>query len=219
MTSKSIYRRPVSRLALSRAELALAIGVSVSSVDAMVAEGALPPPRIWHTRKLWLVTEVEAYLNNLPAEGGETNDNPFDEPVAPLTAETKKGPGGYTIISDPRHPLAQHYAALGFDPTTMGEEDYSRLHREAHERWISEIPTLPLNKREKQSLLQFLRHPVGPLISHDAIKHCGPDTSERLQARGFIEVVMYENDPSRQKGYVLTEAGLRAADALGAREL
>ncbi|MDE2467129.1 MAG: hypothetical protein KGO02_25965 [Alphaproteobacteria bacterium] len=206
MTSKTIYRRPVPRLALNRTELALSIGVSVSSVDAMVAEGTLPPPRIWHTRKLWLVTEVEAYLNNLPADGGETDDNPFDEPVVPLTAEIKKGAGGYPIPSDPRHPLAAHYAALGFDPKTMGKEDYSRLYRLAHERWLAEIPALPFNKREKQALLQFIHQPVGPLIKHDAIKHYGPDTSKRLQARGFIEVFMYENDPSRQKGYVFTEA-------------
>jgi predicted DNA-binding transcriptional regulator AlpA len=61
--------RPVPRLALNRTELAVAIGVSTDSVDAMVSEGALPRPRRWHKRKLWLVAEVEAFLTELPADG------------------------------------------------------------------------------------------------------------------------------------------------------
>jgi predicted DNA-binding transcriptional regulator AlpA len=58
--------RPVPRLALNRIEVAAAIGISPVSVDVMVSEGALPPPRQWHSRKIWLVAEVEAYLTELP---------------------------------------------------------------------------------------------------------------------------------------------------------
>lgn len=61
--------RPVPRLALNRTEVAVALGVSCDSVDAMVTEGALPPPRRWHKRKLWLVREIEAFLTELPADG------------------------------------------------------------------------------------------------------------------------------------------------------
>jgi predicted DNA-binding transcriptional regulator AlpA len=64
-------RRPVVRLALNQAEVALAIGVSVSSVTAMVAEGILPPARRWRSRKLWLVSEIEAALSELPVDGYE----------------------------------------------------------------------------------------------------------------------------------------------------
>src|SRR5438128_1606316 len=64
-------KRPIVRLALNRSEVALSIGVSIGSVDQMVAEGALPKPRKCHTRKLWLVAEIEAYLQDWPIEGGE----------------------------------------------------------------------------------------------------------------------------------------------------
>jgi hypothetical protein len=57
----------VQRLAFNRTELALSLGVSVNTVDIMVAEGFLPPARRWHTRKLWIVAEVQAYLSEWPA--------------------------------------------------------------------------------------------------------------------------------------------------------
>lgn len=69
MIAKLADKRPIVRIALT--EVALAIGVSAASADQMVAEGALPPPRKWHSRKLWLVSEVEAYLNERPVDGAE----------------------------------------------------------------------------------------------------------------------------------------------------
>lgn len=69
-----VTQRQIPRLALNRNELALAIGVSGNSVDAMVKEGALPPPRKWHTRKLWLVSEVEAAMSDWPADGAALDD-------------------------------------------------------------------------------------------------------------------------------------------------
>ncbi len=50
--------RNVPRLGLNRSEVALAIGVSVNTVDLMVEEGFLPRPRKWHSRKVWLVGEM-----------------------------------------------------------------------------------------------------------------------------------------------------------------
>ncbi|MDO3434378.1 hypothetical protein QWJ46_16990 [Rhizobium sp. CBN3] len=61
--------RIVPRLGLNRAEVALAIGFSVNSVDLMVAEGFLPKPRIWHSRKVWLVSEIEASMSEWPEDG------------------------------------------------------------------------------------------------------------------------------------------------------
>lgn len=66
--------KPLPRLALNRTELAVSIGVSPTSIDVMVAEGALPHPRKWHTRKLWIVAEVEAYLMEWPSDGEERID-------------------------------------------------------------------------------------------------------------------------------------------------
>jgi len=66
--------RNIPRLGLSRAEVALALGVAPNTVDAMVKEGMLPRPRRWHNRKFWLVREVEAAMNDLwPVDGEDSN--------------------------------------------------------------------------------------------------------------------------------------------------
>ncbi|WP_250954111.1 hypothetical protein [Rhizobium sp. CG5] len=78
--------RSVPRLGLNRVELAQAIGVSATSVDQMVKEGYLPPPRRWHTRKVWLLSDVEAALQAWPEDAGaaefdthERQDGPDDQ--------------------------------------------------------------------------------------------------------------------------------------------
>ena len=60
------HSRPVPRLGFTRTELAASIGISPNSVDAMVREGFLPPPRLWHTRKIWIISEVEAAMYAWP---------------------------------------------------------------------------------------------------------------------------------------------------------
>lgn len=83
------------RLALSRADLALAIGVSTTSVDQMVAEGTLPPARRWRSRKLWLVREVETALGELPVDGaaGRERARTGDEWLALLDEATASSKG------------------------------------------------------------------------------------------------------------------------------
>lgn len=63
------HSRPVPRISLNRTEVALAIGVSLNAIDEMVKEGALPQPRRWRKRKIWLVAEIEAALTELPQDG------------------------------------------------------------------------------------------------------------------------------------------------------
>ena len=63
--------RNVPRLGLNRLEVAQAIGVSANTVDLMVEEGFLPKPRKWHSRKVWLVSDVVAALASWPEEGIE----------------------------------------------------------------------------------------------------------------------------------------------------
>lgn len=74
--------RNVPRLGLNRCEVALAIGVSVNTVDLMVTEGYLPKPRKWHSRKVWLVSEIEAAMSEWPEDGilkrGEDADDGED---------------------------------------------------------------------------------------------------------------------------------------------
>ncbi len=69
MTASNSTNRHVPRLSLNRAEVALALGFSVNTVDEMVDEGYLPPPKRWHTRKVWLISEIEAFMSEWPADG------------------------------------------------------------------------------------------------------------------------------------------------------
>lgn len=68
--------RLVPRLGLNRSEVALSIGVSPNTVDLMVKEGFLPKPRKWHTRKIWIVSEIEAALHEWPTDDSV---NPGDD--------------------------------------------------------------------------------------------------------------------------------------------
>ncbi|MGU3398826.1 helix-turn-helix transcriptional regulator [Brucellaceae bacterium D45D] len=58
----------VPRIGLNRVEVALALGVSPNTVDLMVSEGVLPPPKKWHTRKVWLISEIVAAMAEWPTE-------------------------------------------------------------------------------------------------------------------------------------------------------
>ncbi len=60
--------RSVPRISLSRSEVAQAIGVCGNTVDLMVEEGFLPPPRCWHKRKVWLISDVQAAMQAWPED-------------------------------------------------------------------------------------------------------------------------------------------------------
>lgn len=202
MTRNLAERRPIVRLALSRTEVALAIGVSVGSVDQMVREGELPPPRVWHSRKLWIVTEIEAALNDWPTEDEAPRENSrwldkLDQP--------SRGSGGYPIPKSKNDPIQQFFDKLGFDPQTMDQADMERLQAAAYVKWQADIPNKPIGARELAALKQFKPYSVGETVSSEAIKGSGVDTAQRLEARGFIEIVrrgLYDFDSFR-----LTEKG------------
>lgn len=183
MTSQLADKRPIVRLALSRTEVALSIGVSVTSVDQMVAEGALPPPRKWHSRKLWLVSEVEAYLNEWPSD----KEHLEQEWEAWEAERDRRAENALPIPRSKADPIQQYYDKLGFDPQTMDGDDYKRLYKDAEEKWRASIPGTPLGKRERKALAQLAEHGVGVPVHWREIKDCGPDTEERLTARGFLE--------------------------------
>lgn len=208
--------RPPFRLSLGRADLAIAIGVSTSSIDVMVAEGALPPPRIWHSRKLWIVAEVEAHINEWPADG---EDEPFNRIDAILDRrqpeEPKTGAGGYPIASGRKgDPLQDYYDRLGFDPATMGQAEMMELRKAAEEKWKASIPGTPLQKRERAALHQLGAHGPNVLVHWSKIKNCGPDTTERLKARGFLETTDHPKYADSVESLILTDAGYTAFKAL-----
>ena len=82
--------------------------------------------------------------------------------------------------------------------------------RGAQARWIAEIPSLPLNKLEMRSLKQLEHHGAGMFVASNKIKGCGPDTQERLAARGFIVSKFRDGEPDRHEGYILTKKGTGA---------
>jgi hypothetical protein len=176
----------------------------------MVSEGVLPSPRLWHSRKIWLVAEVEAYLNEWPTDGEEPQAISSDWLARldnPKEADTSLRPD----------PLQEHYDSIGFDPKTMNQDDYRRLHSEAHARWIASIPNQPINKLEMRSLRQLADYGVGVFAPANNVKGCGPDTQERLEARGFIEVQFQAGHPDRIGGYILTKKGLDFIQTQGVR--
>ena len=65
-----------SRLAmvigLRRFEAAAAVGVSATYFDGMVRAGVMPQPKIYRSKKIWVVDELAAALDALPREGGES---------------------------------------------------------------------------------------------------------------------------------------------------
>lgn len=216
-STKSLKKSSLGiRLALSRVDVALAIGVSASSVDQMVKEGALPPPRKWHSRKLWLVSEIEAYLNEWPVEGepGLSDWDVTTDGTPQASSAKLMTLGERRIVAGSEDPLLQWYEKLGFDPATMGHEDLIRLKKAADDRWIASIPGTPLGKRERKVLAQLAAQGVGVAVHHSKIKDCGPDTEDRLRARGFIETKNQTKYPDRIDSFILTDAGYAAWEEL-----
>ena len=115
---------------------------------------------------------------------------------------------------DPKAVLAKWHASIGFDPDTMKDADLQRLQKEREERWREEIPSRPMTKLEVSALKQLLSYGPGVAVDTKLIKRCGPDTIERLEARGFIEFRMRAKFPDRIDAYVLTQAGHQAATSL-----
>jgi hypothetical protein len=109
----------------------------------------------------------------------------------------------------PVNPLKEWYDSLGYDPDTMDRADLGRLMDEAHERWKLQIPGTKLLRRERQALARLSAHGPNVKVKADDIK-CGPDTEERLLARGFIETFPQEKFPDRVGAYMLTDAGYEA---------
>lgn len=103
------------------------------------------------------------------------------------------------------------YAYLGYDPKTMNGADYQRLFREKDAERRKQIPAEPMTKREKSALRQLLAHGVGVSVKSELIKPCGPDTEERLEARGFITFESHPRHPNSVVAYVLTDPGKSAA--------
>jgi predicted DNA-binding transcriptional regulator AlpA len=208
-------RRPLVRLALSRAELALAIGVGVGSVDHMVREGALPPPRKWHSRRLWLVSEVEAYMNEWPSAidirhvtylGQSDTGSRSGSDFAGRFESVSHAAGGYLPNNDAERKSSEGAA---IEPGHIGS--WSQADEDS---WRASIVDSPLNKRERKALAQMAAYGVGVPVHWSKIAECGPATEERLQVRGYLKIGYQAKYPDRIDSYLLTDAGLAAFEGL-----
>lgn len=69
----------LQKAGLTRAEAAFVAGVSPGTFDKMVDEGLLPRPRRYGTRLIFLRSEIELALFDLPTDGEARASNPWDE--------------------------------------------------------------------------------------------------------------------------------------------
>lgn len=205
--------RNIPRLGLNRNELALAIGVSVNTVDKMVQDGALPPPRKWNTRKIWIIAEVEAAMHEWPIDGEPTPDvvrSISRSPQASTDYPSRGQESASAHADDPLAPLIQWYENIGFDPKTMNDADLERLRMKAEDEWRASIPSRPLGQRERSVLDQLAPYGPGQRVHFREVKNHGPDTEDRLKARGFVEAFGNNKFPDRSIYVMLTDAGFEA---------
>jgi hypothetical protein len=83
-------------------------------------------------------------------------------------------------------------------------------YRAREEEWKKELPALPLGKRERKVLEELSNHGVGKPVDWRQIKSCGPDTLQRLEIRGFVEIQPNKKFPDRAGNPILTAAGAAA---------
>lgn len=112
--------------------------------------------------------------------------------------------------SDILDPLHQFYKRIGFNPKTMNHAKLVELQNKADEEWKASIPNRPIGKREADALEDLSKHGVGVFVDWREIKGCGPDTEERLVARGFIQTRNSRKFPDRIASYSITKAGMDA---------
>lgn len=198
MILKESDRRPIVRLALTRAELALSIGMSTSSIDKMVEEGALPRPRKWHTRKLWVVTEVEAALLDLPVDGAEDENSWDDEADRPKELTPRQRKNQEEAIEQVKHLMS------------LSQEEQREIHQQDAHEWQAAVLASALGARERTVLKQLASAGVAGKVHSNNVKGAGADTIERLKLRGYVDWDFRKKFPDRHENYWITAAGFAA---------
>lgn len=113
--------------------------------------------------------------------------------------------------------------ALGARDTTdtmrESEDEIPRLMKLAHDKWKVSIPGTALSNRERKALEQLAGYGVEIPVHHLKVKGCGPDTVERLEARGYLTIRNHTEYPDRVDSYILTQAGMGAWEELRLKAL
>lgn len=112
--------------------------------------------------------------------------------------------------NDIHDPLRQFYKRIGYNPKTMNHAKLVELQNKAEEEWKSSIPSRPIGKREVDALEDLSKHGFGVFVDWRDVKGCGPETEDRLVARGFIKTRNSRKFPDRISRYAITKAGMDA---------
>lgn len=64
---RSVFSPP--RRGLNRVEAAIYVGISPTTFDKLVAEGAMPRPRAVYSRRIWDIRELDTAIDALPSDG------------------------------------------------------------------------------------------------------------------------------------------------------
>ncbi|WP_095201269.1 hypothetical protein [Mesorhizobium carmichaelinearum] len=130
-------------------------------------------------------------------------------------SKTPTTPSGYPLGSGRKgDPIQDWYDRLGFDPLTMGRAEMVELQKAAEERWKASILGTPLQRRERLALEKLAAYGPNVAVNIRDVKHCGPDTQDRLMARGYLETVPHHKYPDSADKLILTDAGYAAFKAL-----
>lgn len=70
---------PPTRRLLHRDEAAAYVGVSPNLFDSMIVADVMPKPRVFRTRKLWDIREIDAAIDALPKEGEGERASTWDD--------------------------------------------------------------------------------------------------------------------------------------------
>ena len=167
--------RPIPRRGLSRTEAAIYVGVSTTKFDQMIVDGRMPKPRRIDARRIWDIRALDRAFDSLPGGEDHIERNPWDDVLAD--------------DSDALEPSKEFVPPIVFKKYAPGE-------------WEKEVCGSPLGKREMAGLGAYYDARNEKL---NYIKGAGINTSERLEARGFISVAEKRGD--RVPYYRITPEG------------
>jgi predicted DNA-binding transcriptional regulator AlpA len=170
--------RPVRRRGLSRTEAAIYVGVSTTKFDQMIVDGRMPKPRRIDARRVWDIRALDQAFDSLPGGEDYVERNPWDEV----------------------------YLTVGGSPDARNERNTSiEVKTYTPEEWKQIVCVSPLGKREHAGLGAYY-YARNEKLSY--VKGAGINTTERLEARGFISVTERRGD--RVPYYRITPEGQAA---------
>jgi len=183
---------------LSRPFAARYIGVSTSKFDQMVSDGRMPEPIRIDSRKVWDRLKIDAAFEAL--SDADENDGDYDT-WASVSAER--------IDLDKAKKEVSEFTK--YAQSIEGRSTIAEGYLWPWDEWVDHIKSKPLNNREVVLLLNLLEF-GDRVVDLDELWTSGLNTINRLEGRGFIEVI--DPKPNRYSSIKLTSEGLSQASNL-----